>query len=175
MKKLILLTAAMLCSVSLAQNPSPSLQPSMVTPSPPAGLAGGLGVNAAQTTVYHFAVPRSVIQAQNATSADLLLFTTDAGKSTVINWVAIGVPAQIKGGGITAATAQVRTSGNTYGSAQDAFTAVVTPAIMYDIAAGSAVEAGGTAVNVRLTSTTSNLSAATSGHVDIWVSRTVLQ
>jgi hypothetical protein len=146
----------------------------IVSPSP---ATGNLGVAASQSTTYHFTVPLSKIKALGAaTTGSVALFTTAPGIFTIINSVEVQVTQAISGGGITAATAGVvSATPNTYGTATNAFIAGTTPAAVFEEAVGSAIEPGGTAVNLNFTSTTANLGTATAGIVDVWITRTELR
>jgi len=178
MKKTILLVAAAMLSFSaLAQTPSPGLQPSMVTPTPAGGLAGGLGVNASQASTYHYRITYADIQGIGAnTSGDLLLFTQEtAQRAGAILQVWIAPTIRLRGGGLSAVTAQVK-GANSYGTTQDVYTTTSTvPVNKYIYAQGDPVESVNQAINLHLISTGDNLNMATSGQIDVWITRVSLR
>src|SRR5438105_2891145 len=115
MKRTILLVAA---AMTLAMSAFAQPQPAMVTPSPAAGLAGGRGENASQATMYHFKISvGAIIGLGAATSGDILLFTTEPGQTTAIKAVFVAPTTRVRGGGISALTAQV----NSFGSTSDVY------------------------------------------------------
>jgi len=168
MKKLILLLAsATICVSAFAQNPT------MVTPSPAAGLSGGLGVNADAAATYHFKIGAGDIRGLGAaTSGDLLLFTTEQDtRATAILQVWIAPTVRVRGGGLSAVTAQVR-GVNSYGSTSDVYTTTSTvPVNKYIYAQGDLTELKGQAINLHLVSTGDNLNMAATGTIDVYVTR----
>lgn len=85
----------------------------------------------------------------------------------MIDQIVINPDPPISGGGITAFTAQVKTA-TSYGSAKNCFVGGGAT-VQYVATTSNAGEAAGTDVNLALVSTTSNISAATAGNIDVWI------
>lgn len=179
MKKFTLLTLSL---VALAAFPLTAFsQGGAVTPTATPFASTGL-IQPAKT--YHYKIKLDQITALGAaTSGNIKLFTTqaqaqsgnvrDTAPKTVIDTIIIETTTAVTGSTLSAATARVQT-GNNYGSTKSVFTATGAT-VQYVINTSGYVEAAATDVNLALTTTGANLSAATAGEIDVYIQYRVLQ
>lgn len=107
-----------------------------------------------------------------ATSGSIPLFTLPAGG--VITFTKVKHSAPVVGASVSAATAQVATSNNTYGTAFNVFQASGAEVFDFSGTAKKENHSTGTVVNLSVTSTGANLSAVTAGTIQVWVEYIIL-
>ena len=114
-----------------------------------------------------------IVALGGATSGDITLDTLPPG--VILHAARVKALAAVAGGGITAATAQIKLNSTTLGSATSVFTVATDPAnaIQTGAAIGGTADSNNT-LKLAMTSTTSNLNAATTGQIEVTVTYSVL-
>jgi hypothetical protein len=180
MKKFISLTLIALAFSARAFADTP---PAVASPSVGPYQYANPATNGSNETWYHWQITLRQIKALGANaSGDIALFITSkspantpsptTGIPSMITGVIMGVTTNVAGSGTVQALVK---TGNSYGSAQTVSGALANTNVYPTSLPLTYIEAGGTTVNLHLTSSTNHFDTATAGAFDVWVKRVELR
>lgn len=119
------------------------------------------------TRTAKFTVTKAQMNALSGAAGSVVLTTLPA--KTIIIETTVKHSVALAGPSLSAATAQVTTSNNTYGTTFNVLQAVTNTAFDFYAVAKSESWGAVTPVNLTFATTGANLSALTSGSVDVWI------